>query len=86
MLQLSCKRLRLVFLKMRLRVIALHNVRAIDLLRLYGQATKRKRRMPRRQEAMKDVVACEKPRGVGKLALIRGCPNGETHCFGSIHA
>ena len=35
--------------------------------------------MPRRQEAMKDVVACEKPRGAGKLALIRGCPNGETH-------
>ena len=34
--------------------------------------------MPWRQEAMKDVVACEKPRGAGKLALIRGCPNGET--------
>jgi hypothetical protein len=28
---------------------------------------------------MKDVVACEKPRGAGKQALIRGCPNGETH-------
>ena len=34
--------------------------------------------MPWQQEAMKDVVACEKPRGAGKLALIRGCPNGET--------
>jgi hypothetical protein len=28
---------------------------------------------------MKDVVACEKPRGAGKQALIRGYPNGETH-------
>ena len=47
-------------------------------LRLYGQANKRMWWMPRRQEAMKDVVACEKPRGAGKQALIRGCPNGET--------
>ena len=47
-------------------------------LRLYGQVIKRIRRMPWQQEAMKDVVACEKPRGAGKLALIRGCPNGET--------
>ena len=31
-------------------------------LRLYGQANKRIRWMPRRQEAMKDVVACEKLR------------------------
>ena len=28
---------------------------------------------------MKDVVACEKLRGAGKQALIRRCPNGETH-------
>ena len=28
---------------------------------------------------MKDVAACEKPRGAGKQALIRGYPNGETH-------
>ena len=34
--------------------------------------------MPWRQEAMKDVVACEKPRGAGKQAMIRGFPNGET--------
>src|SRR5438105_11453332 len=27
---------------------------------------------------MKDVVACDKPRGVGKQTLIRGFPNGET--------
>ena len=27
---------------------------------------------------MKDVGACEKPRGAGKHATIRGCPNGET--------
>ena len=28
---------------------------------------------------MKDVVACDKLRGVGKQTLIRRCPNGETH-------
>jgi len=35
-------------------------------------------RMPWQQEAMKDAGACEKPRGAGKHAMIRGCPNGET--------
>ena len=34
--------------------------------------------VPWQQEAMKDVGACEKPRGVGKHTMIRGCPNGET--------
>ena len=48
-------------------------------LGLYGQAIKRIRWMPWRQQAMKDVVACDKPRGAGKQALIRGFPNGETH-------
>ncbi len=52
---------------------------APEYLGLYGQVTKRRRWMPRRSEAMKDVVACEKPRGAGKQALIRGYPNGETH-------
>ena len=55
-----------------------------ERLRLYGQANKRIRWMPRRQEAMKDVVVCDKPRGAGKQALIRGFPNGETHCVSSI--
>ena len=31
-----------------------------------------------RQEAMKDVGACEKPRGAGNQALILGFLNGET--------
>ena len=35
------------------------------ILRLYGQANKRTRWMPWRSEAMKDVAACEKARGVG---------------------
>ncbi len=35
--------------------------------------------MPWYQKPMKDVVACDKPRGAGKQALIRGLPNGETH-------
>ncbi len=34
--------------------------------------------MPRHQEPMKDVAACDKPRGGGKQPLIRGFPNGET--------
>jgi len=49
-----------------------------DCLRLYGQATKRIWWMPRRQQAMKDVAVCDKPRGADKQALIRGFPNGET--------
>ncbi len=40
--------------------------------------------MPWQLEAMKDVVGYEKPRGAVKQALIRGCPNGETHLFGGI--
>ena len=43
-----------------------------------GQATKSKRWMPWRQEAMKDVVSCVKLRGVAKQTLIRRFPNGET--------
>ena len=50
----------------------------LERLRLYGQANKRIRRMPRRQEAMKDVTVCEKLRGVDNQVLIRRCPNGET--------
>jgi len=47
-------------------------------LGLYGQVTKRIRWMPRQQEAMKDVVVCDKLRGADKQALIRRFPNGET--------
>ena len=34
--------------------------------------------MPWYYMATKDVAACDKPRGAGKQALIRGCPNGAT--------
>ena len=50
-------------------------------LRLYGQVNKRIRWMPWQLKATKDVEACDKPRGVGKQTLIRGCPNGETQPF-----
>ena len=50
-----------------------------ESLRLYGQAFKRAWWMPWQPEAMKDVVGYDKPRGAAKQALIRGCPNGETH-------
>ena len=35
--------------------------------------------MPWRQEPMKDVVGCDKPRGAVSKRSIRGFPNGETH-------
>ncbi|GAB3375054.1 hypothetical protein GCM10027514_10910 [Azotobacter armeniacus] len=35
--------------------------------------------MPWQSEAMKDVVACDKLRGVGKQTAIRRSLNGETH-------
>ena len=34
--------------------------------------------MPWHQELMKDVAACDMPRGVGERTVIRGCPNGGT--------
>lgn len=51
---------------------------------LYGQVTKRARWMPWQSEAMKDVVICEKVRGADKQAVIRTCPNGETHPLAGI--
>ena len=39
---------------------------------LYDQANKRIWWMPRQLEAMKDVVACDKLRGVGKQTLLPG--------------
>ena len=43
-----------------------------------GEAVKGARWMPWHQEPKKDVATCDKPRGVGKRTVIRGCPNGET--------
>ena len=43
---------------------------------LYRQTIKGIKWIPWYQEAMKDVVGCDKPRGAVKLALIRGFPNG----------
>ena len=34
--------------------------------------------MPWHVEPKKDVVICDKPRGVDKRTVIRGFPNGET--------
>ena len=45
---------------------------------IYGQATKGAGRMPWCQEAMKDVVSCDKLRGAAKQAQIRRFLNGET--------
>ena len=49
--------------------------------RLWDQAMKCVWWMPWRSQAMKDVQACEKLRGVGNETLIRRCPNGETRPF-----
>ena len=61
-------------------VVVVTPLRAV-FLGLYDQATKRAWWMPWRQEAMKDVVACDKLRVAGKQALIRRFPNGETWPF-----
>ena len=53
-----------------------------ECLRLYDQVNKRIWWMPWRQQAMKDVVVCDKPRRADKRALTRGFPNGATHGFG----
>ena len=45
---------------------------------LSGQVFKGTWWMPWHQEPMKDVGACDKPRGAGNRAVIRGFPNGET--------
>ena len=37
--------------------------------------------MPWHAEPMKDVLGRDRPRGVVKGALIRGCPNVETYCL-----
>jgi hypothetical protein len=42
------------------------------------QAIKSVRWMSWRQEAMKDVGTCDKPRGAGNQAVILGFLNGET--------
>ena len=55
----------------------------VDFVVVFWQATKCDRWMPWHQEPMKDVVTCDKPRGVGKRALILGFPNGETLNFRS---
>ena len=60
------------------------SVTLTDPFGLYGQVTKRARWMPWQSEAMKDVVICEKVRGADKQALIRTCPNGETHPLAGI--
>ena len=47
------------------------------------QANKGVGRMSWRQQAMKDVVGCDKPGGAAEQAEIPGCPNGATRCRGS---
>ena len=51
----------------------------VSVLGRCDQATKGTRWMTWRQEAMKDVGACDKPREAGNQAVILGSPNGETH-------
>jgi hypothetical protein len=43
-----------------------------------SKATKSTRRMPWHQKPKKDVVGCDKPRGVACRRYIRGFPNGVT--------
>ena len=43
-----------------------------------GQVVKGERWMPWHQEPMKDVGGRDRPGGAVNLAVIPGCPNGET--------
>ncbi len=62
-------------------------VDGVSVLGRRDQATKGARWMTWRQEAMKDVGACDKPREAGNQAVILGSPNGETHpLYADIHA
>lgn len=60
-----------------LRVVFVVYLRFV-LIVLCVQVFKGIRWMPWHQEPMKDVGACDMPRGVGNQTLIRGFPNGET--------
>jgi hypothetical protein len=62
----------------RTRVGNLENYIASASIFAGRQVTKGTRWMPWRQEPMKDVGGCDKPREAANQALIRGCPNGET--------
>src|SRR6266850_6050110 len=62
----------------RRSVLVICRARRGALLVCFGQASKGRRWMPWRQEAMKDVESCEKLREAANQALIRRCPNGET--------
>ena len=42
-----------------------NSIKLMLQIEVIGQATKGSRRIPRHTEAMKDVVTCEKSRGVG---------------------
>jgi hypothetical protein len=59
------------------RVVCCSSV-AICLIVLCVQVFKGIRWMPWHQEPMKDVGACDMPRGVGNQTVIRGFPNGGT--------
>jgi hypothetical protein len=48
---------------------------------LSNQENKGTRWMPWRQEPMKDVGGCDKPREGADHPLIRGFPNGETYAW-----
>ena len=53
-------------------------INLICFLCVISQVFKSIRWMSWHQEPMKDVGACDKPRGAGNRAVIRGFPNGET--------
>jgi hypothetical protein len=55
------------------------SARDASRVQIHEQNRKGERWMPRPRTTKKDVAGCDKPRGVAKQTVIRGCPNGETH-------
>jgi hypothetical protein len=62
-------------------VVHLENSIAAVKRVLSNQENKGTRWMPWRQEPMKDVGGCDKPREGADHPLIRGFPNGETYAW-----
>ena len=52
------------------KIVSSRSLALVPFVELYGQVNKRFRWMPWQLKAMKDVVACDKLRGVGKQTLL----------------
>ena len=57
----------------------------LQFFEVIGQATKGSRRIPRHTEAMKDVVTCDKSRGVGNTHFDPGISEWGNPMYGQLN-